>query len=123
MPVTTLICAQITGLADTARYGLSMQLVTMVYGLAGTWMSVCWPDVLTSVLQHDGSVSSDWSRTGQNYRMVLDSIGELGALGWKSSVIHCQYLHGFVFFLKRFGKIPGDRWKILLHSFRMLKIQ
>ena len=55
MPVTTLICAQITGLADTARYGLSMQLVMMVYGLAGTWMSVCWPKLAVLRTQQEQS--------------------------------------------------------------------
>ena len=53
MPATTLICAQIAGLADTARYGLSMQLVAMVYGLAGTWMSVCWPRLAVLRTQQD----------------------------------------------------------------------
>ena len=45
LPAMTLICAQVVGLTDTARYGLSMQLITMVYGVAGTWIGVKWPQI------------------------------------------------------------------------------
>ena len=39
----TLVCAQYAGLADTARYGLSLQLAMMLQSLSSTWMSVLWP--------------------------------------------------------------------------------
>ena len=71
-----------------------------------------WPDVLTTVLQHEGSGSSEWNRTGKNQRMVLDSIGELGLLGWPIRIVLLQYLRATYYFLKRYTKIRGDRWKI-----------
>jgi len=39
----TLVCAQYAGLADTARFGLSLQLAMMLQSLSSTWMSVLWP--------------------------------------------------------------------------------
>ena len=81
---------------------------------------IYWPDVLATVLQHDGSGSSEWIRTGVNQRMVLDSIGELGALGWSSSVIWRQRVRALFFFAKRYQMIPGNRWKILFQNLRML---
>jgi glycosyltransferase involved in cell wall biosynthesis len=84
---------------------------------------IYWPDVLTTVLQHDGSGSSDWIRSGANQRMVLDSIGELGALGWSSSVIRRQRLRALAFFAKRFRMIPGNRWELLLRNLRSMKVR
>jgi|688.fasta_scaffold05981_8 O-antigen/teichoic acid export membrane protein len=43
LPVMTLVCAQVVGLADTASYGLSLQLAFMLHGLSATWMAVTWP--------------------------------------------------------------------------------
>jgi O-antigen/teichoic acid export membrane protein len=43
LPVMTLVCAQITGLGDTAKFGLSLQLALMLHSLSSTWMSVLWP--------------------------------------------------------------------------------
>ena len=43
LPAMTLLCAQLTGLADTARFGLSLQLALMLHALSATWMSVLWP--------------------------------------------------------------------------------
>jgi glycosyltransferase involved in cell wall biosynthesis len=85
-------------------------------------MCVYWPDVLATVLQHEGSGSSEWNRTGQNQRMVLDAIGELGALGWSSSVIQRQRLRAIAFFAKRHPMIPGNRWKLLFQNLHALKI-
>ena len=45
LPVTTLICAQVVGLADTARYGLSLQLAMMLHGLSSSWLAVTWPRI------------------------------------------------------------------------------
>ena len=45
LPVMTLICAQIIGLRDTARYGLSLQLAMMLSGISGAWMAVVYPRV------------------------------------------------------------------------------
>jgi len=84
---------------------------------------IYWPDVLTTVLQHDGSGSSDWIRSGANQRMVLDSIGELGALGWSSSVIRRQRLRALAFFAKRYRMIPGNRWELLLRNLRSMKLR
>jgi glycosyltransferase involved in cell wall biosynthesis len=83
---------------------------------------IYWPDVLATVLQHEGSGSSDWIRSGANQRMVLDSIGELGALGWSSSVIRSQRLRAIAFFAKRYRMIPGNRWELLFQNLRTLKI-
>lgn len=83
---------------------------------------IYWPDVLATVLQHDGSGSSDWIRSGANQRMVLDSIGELGALGWSFSVIWRQRLRAIAFFAKRYRMIPGNRWELLFQNLRTLKI-
>jgi glycosyltransferase involved in cell wall biosynthesis len=84
---------------------------------------IYWPDVLTTVLQHDGSGSSDWIRSGENQRMVLDSIGELGDLGWSSSVIRRQRLRALAFFAKRYRMIPGNRWELLLRNLRSMKVR
>lgn len=43
LPVMTLVSAQVVGLADTASYGLSLQLAFMLHGLSATWMAVTWP--------------------------------------------------------------------------------
>ena len=83
---------------------------------------IYWPDVLATVLQHDGSGGSDRIRSGANQRMVLDSIGELGALGWSFSVIWRQRLRAIAFFAKRYRMIPGNRWELLFQNLRTLKI-
>lgn len=81
-----------------------------------------WPDVLAGVLQHEGSGSSDWIRSGANQRMVLDSIGELGILGWRYPVVFHQYLRAMAFFLRRHSRIPGRRWSLLIRNLRSIKI-
>ena len=43
LPAMTLICAQLMGLADTARFGLSLQLALMVQALSTTWVGVVCP--------------------------------------------------------------------------------
>jgi O-antigen/teichoic acid export membrane protein len=43
LPAMTLVCAQFCGLADTAKYGISLQLALMLHALSATWMSVLWP--------------------------------------------------------------------------------
>ncbi|MFZ0616697.1 MAG: hypothetical protein WAN16_09680 [Chthoniobacterales bacterium] len=43
LPAMTLICAQLMGLADTARFGLSLQLALMVQALSNTWLGVVCP--------------------------------------------------------------------------------
>jgi len=43
LPVMTLICAQVIGLVDTARYGLSLQLALLLHGLSASWMVVIYP--------------------------------------------------------------------------------
>jgi glycosyltransferase involved in cell wall biosynthesis len=96
--------------------------VRLLHASPGT-KAIYWPDVLTAVLLHEGSDGSALIRNGKVYRMVLDSIGELGSLGWSSSVIRQQRLRAVVFFTKRYGMIPGNRWKILLNNLRLLKIR
>jgi len=96
--------------------------VRLLHASPGT-ESIYWPDVLATVLLHEGSDGSALIRNGKVYRMVLDSIGELGALGWSSSVIQQQCLRAVAFFAKRYGMIPGNRWKILLNNLRLLKIR
>lgn len=79
---------------------------------------VYWPDILASVIQHEGSGSSEWNRTGKSQRMVLDSIGELGFLGWPNGIVLRQYLRATYFFLKNYSKISAKRWNIYLESIR-----
>ena len=45
LPAMTLVCAQTTGLADTARYGISLQLALVLHSLSGSWMSAIWPRI------------------------------------------------------------------------------
>ena len=47
LPVMTLICAQVIGLVDTARFGLSMQLALMLHSLSASWMVVVYPRLST----------------------------------------------------------------------------
>lgn len=49
----TFICLQVLGLQANARYGLSVQLVTFVYGMAMVWTIVRWPAIGQSLAQHD----------------------------------------------------------------------
>ena len=83
---------------------------------------IYWPDVLATVLQHEGSGSSEWNRTGQNQRMVLDSIGELGMLGWVPWVIIRQYFRAILFCIKRSRNIPGNTLKLLCENIVKLRI-
>ena len=39
----TLICTQTMGLAATAQYGLSLQIMNVLQGMAGVWLQVKWP--------------------------------------------------------------------------------
>lgn len=45
LPAMTLVCAQTTGLADAARYGISLQLAFVLHSLSGSWMSAIWPRI------------------------------------------------------------------------------
>ena len=53
LPVMTLICAQVVGLADTARFGLSLQLAMMLHSLSGSWMAVTWPRIGVMRTRHE----------------------------------------------------------------------
>lgn len=74
---------------------------------------IYWPDVLASVLQHPSSVSSIETASGRVFSMVLDSIGELGDLGWRPRVVWNQRLRVAAYFVKNFGRLPGNRWQLL----------
>jgi O-antigen/teichoic acid export membrane protein len=39
----TILCLTTLGLAATAQYGLSLQILTILQGLAGVWLQVKWP--------------------------------------------------------------------------------
>ena len=39
------ICLELFGLAANAQYGLSLQLVTVLQGMAATWTAVKWPEI------------------------------------------------------------------------------
>jgi hypothetical protein len=54
--------------------------------------------------------------------MVLDSIGELGMLGWAPWVIIRQYFRAIVFCIKRSRNIPGNTLKLLFENMGKLKI-
>ena len=83
---------------------------------------VYWPDALALVLQHPNSISSTETKSGRVYAMVLDSIGELGALGWRYPIVLRQYLRAMAFFLRRYARIPGRRWSLLTQNLRSIKV-
>jgi hypothetical protein len=49
----TAICVHVLGLAANARYGLSLQLLGFVTGMAAVWTSVRWPMIGQCHAQHD----------------------------------------------------------------------
>lgn len=55
LPITTLICAQVTDLGTTSSYGLSLQLAFMLHGLSGAWLAVKYP--LISSMRSKGQIA------------------------------------------------------------------
>lgn len=53
LPALTLICAQVVGLTETAKYGLSLQLALMLHALSSSWMSVIWPRLSGMRARHE----------------------------------------------------------------------
>jgi hypothetical protein len=49
----TAICLHVLGLAANARYGLSVQLMSIITGMAAVWTSVKWPMVGQYLARHD----------------------------------------------------------------------
>ena len=50
---STAICLSVLGLAANARYGLSIQLMGVISGMAGVWTQVKWPLVGQQLARHD----------------------------------------------------------------------
>jgi len=48
-----LLCSTVLGLAANARYGLSLQILNIITGLAGVWTSVKWPLVGQLIARQD----------------------------------------------------------------------
>ena len=49
----TAICLHVLGLAANARYGLSVQLLDIIIGMASVWTAVKWPLIGQYFAQHD----------------------------------------------------------------------
>jgi len=49
----TAICLSVLGLAANARYGLSIQLLGIISGMAGVWTQVKWPVIGQQRARHD----------------------------------------------------------------------
>ncbi len=49
----TAICLSVLGLAASAEYGLSVQLASILAGMAGVWMTVKWPLIGQCYARHD----------------------------------------------------------------------
>ncbi len=59
-----LLCSTVLGLEANARYGLSLQIMNIVLGLASVWISVKWPLIGQLVAQRDRNPLRQvlWSR-------------------------------------------------------------
>ncbi len=51
----TMICVKALGLASNARYGLSVQLLSIAAGMAAVWITVKWPTIGQYYAGHDFS--------------------------------------------------------------------
>jgi len=49
----TAICVHVLGLSANARYGLSVQLVSIIAGMAAVWTFVKWPIIAQYLARHD----------------------------------------------------------------------
>jgi O-antigen/teichoic acid export membrane protein len=80
LPAMTLVCAQITGLADTAKFGLSLQLALMLHSLSSTWMSVLWPRLGSMRTRHEFSAMKRLIRDRLALSLATYLIG--GTVAW-----------------------------------------
>jgi O-antigen/teichoic acid export membrane protein len=65
----TAICLSVLGLAANARYGLSMQFIGIIGGMASVWTQVKWPLIGQQLSRHDyaGVQRTLWSRMWLSY--------------------------------------------------------
>ena len=69
----TAICLSVLGLAANARYGLSVQLLNVISGMAAVWTQVKWPVIGQQLARHDYPAvqRTFWSRMWLNQLTFL----------------------------------------------------
>ncbi|HNZ75110.1 MAG TPA: O-unit flippase-like protein [Verrucomicrobiota bacterium] len=69
----TLICLKVLGLAANARYGLSIQLLGIISGMASAWTQVKWPIIGQHRARHDYAAIQQifWPRMWLQYLTFL----------------------------------------------------
>jgi O-antigen/teichoic acid export membrane protein len=50
---TTVICLNALGLAANAQYGLSLQIMTILYGMTSVWVAVKWPQIAQQLVRRE----------------------------------------------------------------------
>ena len=75
----TAICLSVLGLAANARYGLSVQLLAVITGMAGVWTQVKWPVIGQQRARHDYAAIQRtlWPRMWLQYLTFLAMAGGL----------------------------------------------
>jgi O-antigen/teichoic acid export membrane protein len=73
------ICLSVLGLAATARYGLSTQLLGVITGMAGVWTQVKWQVIGQQRARHDYAAIQQtlWPRMWLQYLTFLAMVGGL----------------------------------------------
>jgi hypothetical protein len=81
-----------------------------------------WPNIQASVLQHPNAASAVMNSSKNALQRFLFSIGELGSMGWPLYIVIYQYIRILKFFICRYHKIQGNKWRDLAINLTSIKL-